>query len=159
MTDQTPAPAGANPPPPGGTNVTPPGANPAHPRIHPPRESDGKEDSPTRDSERRPEPPPRPKSPIPQVDELLERLLQLNGAVLMGAMSVKNAAFIQKNLKAVLDAQIKRTSPSDSSPSQEALADLCRRDPQAITAVAPFLSHEQLQDLMGQITDESHEPL
>lgn len=109
----------------------------------------------------RPTGPPRPskrkKSRIPEVDEILGQMIQLNGAVLLGAISAKDASFLQRNLKAVLDVQLKRTSGSDTGPRQEALVDHCRRDPNAISAVEPFLSDEQLQSLMAEVADDHDE--
>ena len=108
----------------------------------------------------RPTGPPRPnrkKSRIPEVEEILGQMIQLNGAVLTGTISAKDASFLQRNLKAVLDVQLKRTSNSDTGPRQEALVDLCRRDPRAISEVAPFLTDEQLQTLMAEIADEPDE--
>jgi hypothetical protein len=89
--------------------------------------------------------------PIPGVDEILGQLIQLNGAVLIGAMSAKEAALIQKNLKTVLDVQLRRASRGDAGPSQEALVDLCRRDPRALDAVESFLTDDQFRALMEEI--------
>lgn len=92
--------------------------------------------------------------PIPGVDEILQQLLQLNGAVAIGVMSTKDANLIQKNLKTVLDVQMKRASREDVGPSQEALVDLCRRDPRALNAIESFLTESQLDWLMNEITDD-----
>jgi hypothetical protein len=101
---------------------------------------------------------PQKKIHIPQVDELLEKLMHLNLAVLTGKINVGTANFIHRNLKDILDVQIKRASHTDSGQSAEALIDLCRRDPSAISAVEGFLTIEQLQTLMAEISDDSHDP-
>lgn len=89
--------------------------------------------------------------PIPGIDQILQQLLQLNGAVAIGVMSAKEAHLIQKNLKTVLDVQLKRASREDTGPSQEALVDLCRRDPRALNAIESFLTDSQIEWLMGEI--------
>ena len=56
---------------------------------------------------------------IPSVDEILQQLIQLNGAVTIGAMSTKEASLIHKNLRTVLDVQLKRANREETGPSQE----------------------------------------
>lgn len=90
---------------------------------------------------------------LPSVDEILDQLIRLNQALLLRVISPQDAGVIQKNLKTVLDVQLKRTSRGDSGETQEALVDLCRRDPRALEAVEPFLSQEQAQALMDEIMD------
>ncbi len=83
--------------------------------------------------------------------------MQLNGAVLMGVIPPNQASLMQRNLKTVLDVQLKRSSQGASGPSPEALIDICRRDPQALNAVEAFLTHDQLAALMAEMSDESDE--
>jgi len=110
--------------------------------------------------DRSPKPRSRKQVSIPNIDEILTQLHQLNAAVLMGSMSVKDANFIQKNLKTLLDVQLKRANSNEAaSPDQEALTDLCRRDPRSLAALEPFLSDEQIQTLMGEFTDPGDESL
>jgi len=100
----------------------------------------------------------RPRAPIPSVDQLLEQLIQLNGAVAIGAMSTKDANLIHKNLRAVLDVQMKRASREETGPSQEALLDLCRNDRRVLNVIAPFLSDAHMDWVMNEITDDEDEP-
>lgn len=95
---------------------------------------------------------------IPTVDELLMQLLQLNGAVVMGAMSTKDAALINRNIKAVLDVQLRRKSRDDAPLEQDALVDRCRRDPSLLSVVSSFLSPQQVEELMREVMDDDDEP-
>lgn len=96
-------------------------------------------------------------SQIPSIDELLVQLLRLNGAVVMGAISAKDAALINRNIKAVLDVQLKRSSRNDGPLGQEVLAEKCRRDPSLLAAVSPFLSPEQVEELMSDVMDDGQD--
>lgn len=91
---------------------------------------------------------------IPSIDELLAQLLRLNGAVVMGAISARDAALINRNIKAVLDVQLKRGRRDDGPLGQEALAEKCRRDPSLLAAVSPFLSPQQVEELMSEVMDD-----
>ena len=90
---------------------------------------------------------------IPSVDEILQQLIQLNGAVTIGAMSTKEASLIHKNLRTVLDVQLKRANREETGPSQEALAELCRDDPRVLNVIEPFVTSSQLQWLMTGVID------
>jgi hypothetical protein len=111
--------------------------------------------SPVRADARRPP----AEDPLPTIDQLLFQILQLNGALIMGALSPKEASLIQRNLKTVLDAQFKRAMREDAAPTQEGLVELCRKNPQAINTLASFLTGDQLQWLMGQIEDDADAPV
>ena len=51
----------------------------------------------------------RPRSvPIPTRDEILQMLVQLNSAVIVGSITPKQTTFIQKNLRTILNVQMKR---------------------------------------------------
>ena len=101
----------------------------------------------------------RQRVPIPSVEEILQQLLQLNSAVAIGAMSTRDAALIHKNLRTVLDVQMKRANREDSGPSQEALAELCRDDPRVLSAIEPFLTDAQLGQLVNEVTDDPNGPV
>lgn len=94
---------------------------------------------------------------IPSVDDLLGQLLQLNGAVVMGAMATKEASLINRNIKAVLDVQLKRINRDDGPVEQEALVERCRRDPTLLSIVSSFLSPQQVEELMREVMDEDHD--
>lgn len=91
---------------------------------------------------------------IPSVDQILQQLIELNGAVAIGAMSSKEANLIHKNLRTVLEVQMKRASRDDAGPSQEALVDLCRNDPRVLNVIEPFLTDPQMDWLMTEVTDD-----
>ncbi len=100
----------------------------------------------------------RKKRAIPDVDEILHQLIELNGAVLIGSVSAKQADLIHKNLRAVLQVQLKRATRDDAGPaSQEGLVELCRNDPQMLNAIEPFLSDQQVNWLMSEVTDDDDE--
>lgn len=101
----------------------------------------------------------RRKPEIPEIESLLGQLLQLNGAVLIGAVSPQQANLIQKNLKTVLDVQLKQAQPGGGGPASESLLELCRKNPSALQAVEAFLSDEQIQQLMDEITDAPDDTL
>ncbi len=97
----------------------------------------------------------RAKRSIPSVDEILYQLLELNGAVTMGAISTKEANLIQKNLRTILDVQMKRSNREETGPTQEGLVELCRRDPQALNVIESFLTDSQFEWLMNEVKDDS----
>ncbi len=94
---------------------------------------------------------------VPSVERLLQQIIELNGAVAIGALSAKEASLIGKNLKTVLDVQLKRANRDTTSPTQEALADLCRKDPKTLNAIQSFLTDEQLESLMDEISSDRDE--
>ena len=96
----------------------------------------------------------RKKRAIPNVDEILHQFMELNGAVLIGSVSAKQADLIHKNLRTVLQVQLKRATRDDAGPaSQEGLVELCRNDPKTLNAIEPFLTDEQVERLMTEIAD------
>jgi len=95
----------------------------------------------------------RQRATVPSVDEILQQLIQLNGAVTIGAMSTKEASLIHKNLRTVLDVQLKRANREETGPSQEALAELCRDDPRVLNVIEPFVTSSQLQWLITDVID------
>lgn len=124
-----------------------------------------------------PEPPPQPEghtdrsnsqegyrrhrreTPIPGVEQILQMLLQLNGAVMLGLMSTKEANVIHRNLKTILEIQTKRGSREEGGPTHEALIDLCRRDPNILNVIEVFLSDEQVDWIMNEISGDSNGPV
>ncbi len=101
----------------------------------------------------------RQRKPLPTVEEILQQLLQLNSAVAIGAMSTKEAGLIHKNLRIVLQTQMKRASREDTGPSQEALVDLCRKDPQALNLIEPFLTDEHVKWVMNELSENTDGPI
>ncbi|MCH8830595.1 MAG: hypothetical protein IID45_13545 [Planctomycetes bacterium] len=96
----------------------------------------------------------RKKRAIPDVDEILHQLMELNGVVLTGSVSAKQADLIHKNLRAVLQVQLRRETRDDAGPAtKEGLVELCRNDPQMLNAIEPFLSDEQVERLMAEVAD------
>lgn len=93
-------------------------------------------------------------TPIPDIDETMRMLLQLNSAVLLGVISPTKANIIQRNLRTILDVQTKRGGRADTAANPETLVELCRRDPQVLNTLEPFLSDTQLDWLIDQIKDD-----
>jgi hypothetical protein len=77
---------------------------------------------------------------IPNVDELLTQLLRLNGLVAMNMLSTSRAGVIQRGLRAILDVQLKRTQEGQGALPQDALAELCRKDPNILHLLEPLLN-------------------
>ena len=122
-------------------------------QVHADHEPDNKHqqtdaDSGGATSSRRPD---RDKPRIPTIDEALGQLVQLNGAVMLKLISSKDASLIQRNLKTILDVHLRRASQQDAGVNQEALAELCQRDPQLVNLISPFLSDAQVDWLMDQV--------
>ena len=50
---------------------------------------------------------------------------------------------------------LERAARDDAGPaSQEGLVELCRGDPKMLNAIEPFLTDEQVEMLMNEVTDE-----
>jgi hypothetical protein len=96
---------------------------------------------------------------LPSVDALLNQFIQLNGAVIVGAMSTKDANLIHKNLNTVLQVQLKRANGEDAGHSQDAMMEMCRSDPRMINALEPFLTDVQIKALMSEDMDDSDESI
>ncbi|MCE9555382.1 MAG: hypothetical protein K8T91_18690 [Planctomycetes bacterium] len=99
----------------------------------------------------------RKKISIPSVNHILHQLIQLNRAVILGAMSTKEANLIHKNLNTVLQVQMKRANREDAGHNQQAMIDICRTDPRMINALEPFLTDAQVRSLMTEDMDKSDE--
>jgi hypothetical protein len=121
-----------------------------------PQQETGSPDSgsPRHGGYRRPKHAPRP---IPNVDELLGMILDLNGAVMFGLVSTAKGNLMHRNLRAVLDAQMRRAQGDETVASAEDLVELCRRDPQALNILERFLSDEQIEWLMARIKEAGHD--
>jgi hypothetical protein len=89
--------------------------------------------------------------PLPDIEDLLWQLQQLNVAILLGLISARDGAVMQKGIKTMLDVLLRRSSRDESRPGMEGLAEYCRKNPEAIDLLQAFLSEEQLQTLMQQI--------
>jgi hypothetical protein len=92
---------------------------------------------------------------VPSIDAILEQLIQLNGAVMLGLVSTKQASLIQRNLKTVLDTHLKQDNRDETGPSQEALIDMCRNNPSMLNTIQPFLTDAQLRALMEELAQEN----
>ena len=92
---------------------------------------------------------------IPTIEEALGQLAQLSGAVMLKLISSKDASLLQRILKTIIDVQLKRASQQDAGVNQEALAELCQRDPQLVNLITPFLSDAQIDWLQEQIRGDT----
>ena len=97
----------------------------------------------------------RRKSTPPSIDDIVQQLLQLNGAVAMGLISPAKANVISRNLRTMLDVHFRREVAVDGSIPHESLVDLCARDPQMLNVLAPFLTDDQVSWIMRQREGES----
>jgi hypothetical protein len=88
---------------------------------------------------------------LPTADEILEQLFQLNGAVLLGAVSPRTASIIHRNLKTILDSLAKQSASSATQFAHEDLTDVCRRDPRVLNIIEAFLTVDQLEALLREI--------
>jgi hypothetical protein len=102
---------------------------------------------------------PRRGTAIPTVEEIQQMLLKLNGAVTLGVISTKEANVIHRNLKTILDVQLKRGGRQEGSPTHEALVDLCRREPNILNAIEPFLTDQQVDWLVEEISGDPDGPV
>jgi hypothetical protein len=93
-------------------------------------------------------------TPIPDIEQILQMLLQLNAAVVLGVISTTKASIIQRNLRTILDVQTKRDGRGDTAANPETLVELRRHDPQVLNTLEPFLSDTQLDWLLDQIQDD-----
>jgi hypothetical protein len=89
--------------------------------------------------------------PLPTVEQILRMILDLNGAIVLRMVSPQEAAAIHRNLRTLLEAQLRRDGQPGTASNHEALVDLCRRDPSALDAIASLLSDEQLEALLEEI--------
>ena len=80
-------------------------------------------------------------------------MLNLDRNLLLGLISLKDATFIQRNVKIILDVQLKRASGESPVHDEAALAAICRRDPAALNELAPFLGDAWVQSLMQSFRD------
>ena len=96
---------------------------------------------------------PQKQIPIPTVDQILQMLVQLTSAVTIGMMSTKEANVINRNLRTILDVQMKREGRDAGGPSHEALVELCRRDPRTLNILEPFLTDDVLESLAKGVTE------
>ncbi len=94
---------------------------------------------------------------IPSIDAILKMLLQLNGAVTLGFVSPTKANILHRNLKTVLDVQLRRSDNDETGATQEDLLDLCRQEPGALNVIQSFLTDAQVEWLMAQISDGPNE--
>ena len=97
----------------------------------------------------------RPRPPIPTIDEAMGQLVQLNAAVMLKMISSKDASLIQRTLKLIIDVHLKRASQQDAGVNQESLAELCKRDPEVVNLITPFLPDAYVDWLMEQIRSDT----
>jgi hypothetical protein len=81
-------------------------------------------------------------------------LLRLNGLVLTGMISARAASLLERNLRTVLDSQTRRAAKQPQDRPQEGLAELCRRHPELVNDLEPFLTDEQIQRLLAEVRDQ-----
>jgi hypothetical protein len=63
----------------------------------------------------------------------------------------REATAIQRNLRTLLDVQLRRDRQLGAAPNSEALIELCRRDPSVPQTIETFLCDGQLYAIVKQI--------
>lgn len=94
---------------------------------------------------------------IPDINTILQMLMQLNGLIMLKLVSSQQANLIQRNLRAVLDLHLKRAREDWLGMPHEGLLELCRKDPSLVNLLDPFLTDEQVARLMKSVTDDPNE--
>jgi hypothetical protein len=84
--------------------------------------------------------------------------MKLNSLVMLNVISTAQANTIHRSLRTILDIQLKRTQGQPQELPQEALADLCRSDPQILNLLEPFLPDELVERLMEEFKDDARDP-
>jgi hypothetical protein len=142
MTRRLPAPDPQSPGDPhGGVSSPVPGDPGPHPPHDDPQDSSGQSAHGRRHGGNR----------IPSIEEICANLLKLNGMVLMGLISTRVAAVIQRTYKSILDLQTGRAQQQPEGVPQEGLAEMYHKDPKYISLLEPFLADGQIDWLMEQI--------
>ncbi len=120
------------------------------------RTQDSAEDAYTREDSRSQHGQPK-RSRIPDTEEILAMLMQLNGLVMLGMITSAQANVLQRNLRTILDVQRQKSRADSGGQSTQALADLCRTNPQLMNLLEPFLSDAQMEWLMKSIREAGNE--
>jgi hypothetical protein len=94
---------------------------------------------------------------LPDTEEILGMLMQLNGLVTLGMISPAQANVLQRSLRTILDVQRQKSRADSGGQSTQALADLCRTNPQLMNLLEPFLSDAQMEWLMKSIREAGNE--
>jgi hypothetical protein len=93
---------------------------------------------------------------IPDTDQILAMLMKLSGMVTLGMVSPAQANVIQRNLRIILDVQNQRARASNGGQSSQALADICRTNPQLLNLLEPFLDDQQMAWLMKSVQEHGN---
>jgi hypothetical protein len=93
----------------------------------------------------------RRSDPLPDAEEIQRMILALTEAIILGRISARDATAIQRNLRMLLDAQLRQDRQPGTVSNYEAVVEMCRRDPSAVQTIEPFLSETQLDSLMKEI--------
>lgn len=91
---------------------------------------------------------------IPTVDQILEMLVQLTGAVMTGVVSTSQANLVHRNLRTILEVQLKRDDRGGQTLDREAIVELCRERPETLRILEPFLTDDQVAWLLSEINRE-----
>jgi hypothetical protein len=90
--------------------------------------------------------------PLPNAEQIQRMILALNEAIILGTISPRVATVIQRSLRMLLDAQLRRDRQPGTASNSEALVELCRRDPNVLQTIEPLLSDGQLDAIMKEIS-------
>jgi hypothetical protein len=97
------------------------------------------------------------KKRIPSIDDILEMLQQLNGLVALNLLSTAKAAVMHRNLRTILEVQLRRSQAGTGELPQEDLAELCRQNPRLLSILEGFLTDEQVRWLTGRVTEDDND--
>ena len=81
---------------------------------------------------------------IPTTEEIYQLLMRLNGLVALGLVAPARANVIQRGLKTILDGLSRERREAGHVEAQQGLAELCRRNPEMLRMLEPFLTDEQI---------------
>lgn len=85
---------------------------------------------------------------LPDRDDLICQIRQLNGLVAMGMIAPAQANVLQRGLRMMLD-ECRRQEATTSHLDPERLADFCRDDPSLLELFEPLLTEEQFAYLFA----------
>jgi hypothetical protein len=93
-------------------------------------------------------------SPIPDINKILSMLVRLNGLIMLKIVTPQQASLIQRSLRIVLDVHLKRAREDRLGMPHEGVLEAVRKDPSLVNLLAPFLTDDQVAQVMQGVTEE-----
>jgi len=91
---------------------------------------------------------------MPDLIELVGQLQQLSGLVTLGLLAPAQANLVLRSISKTIDVVLRSQTAPQTAATQSGLADACRQDPSLIGLFEPFLTQEQLEQLLRQVNDD-----